>query len=53
MKAKQNKTDKLKRGMVEASEEEQRYFESYPDDTRLTLKEVMERSREKAKVLVK
>ncbi|GAB3953817.1 hypothetical protein GCM10028805_38300 [Spirosoma harenae] len=53
MKAKGNKSDKPKRVMVEASEEEQKYFESYPDTTRLTLKEVLERSREKNKVLVK
>ena len=53
MKAKENKTDKPKRGMVEASEEEQKYFESYPDKTRLTLKEVLDNSREKSKLLVK
>ena len=32
--------------MVEASEEEQRYFESYPDTAPLTLKEVFARSRQ-------
>lgn len=43
-----NKADEVKRGMVEASEEEQRYFESHPATTPLTLKEVFARSREKA-----
>lgn len=49
MRSKQNKPDK---GMVEASEQEQKYFESHPDTMRLTLKEVMERSRKKSKELV-
>lgn len=49
MHSKRNKSEK---GMVEASEQEQKHFESYPDTKRLTLKEVMERSREKSKELV-
>lgn len=52
MRAKRNESDDPKRGMIETPEGEHKYFERYPDDTRLTLEEVMERSREKAKVLV-
>ena len=41
-----NKSDSPKTGMVEASEEEQHYYESYPDTAPLTMKEVFARSRQ-------
>lgn len=48
-------TKRNKKGITETSQEEQKYFESYPTTTRLTLKQVLERSRkaEQAKELVK
>ncbi|MCK8495839.1 hypothetical protein M0L20_28495 [Spirosoma sp. RP8] len=42
-------TKRNKKGMVEASEEQQKHFDSYPDTKRLTLKEILERSRQQEK----
>ncbi|GAB3715800.1 hypothetical protein GCM10027592_56520 [Spirosoma flavus] len=53
MQTKPTKSDNPKRGMAEASEMEQTYFESHPDGKRVTLQEVLERSKAKANVLVK
>ena len=42
-----NKSDSAKTGMVEASEQEQQYFESYPKTAPLTLPEIVARSRKR------